>query len=245
MSNDFDLGDFGDFDQPSLPDADADFSPAGNTPSQGQPRNNTFLIVAIALVIIFLLGLGLIAFFVVKTSGDDANNRATAAAIQLTNDVIGTDIAGTATAKSYSPTPTPTSTFTETPSPTASDTPTPTIEVTAVPTIDETAAALALTQSFQLTSDALTLAATTGQTPVPATPTPTVEVTTEITVTVGPSLTPSSTPKAVPTGLPKGGFFDDLAGGRAQPTSLALFGALALVLVGVIFAARRLRVNPK
>ncbi len=43
--------------------------------------------------------------------------------------------------------------------------------------------------------------------------------------------------------LPTSGLYEDLAGGKANPASLALVGVAAIGLVGVILAARRLRVK--
>src|SRR5262249_12624013 len=49
----------------------------------------------------------------------------------------------------------------------------------------------------------------------------------------------SKTPKAIPSF----GFFEDLGGGKASPDSLAFIGLAAVVLVGVIFASRKLRIK--
>lgn len=55
--------------------------------------------------------------------------------------------------------------------------------------------------------------------------------------------TPTQTPSPTATALPQGGFFDDVGVGDATPNNLPLFALAALGLVGVIVAARRLRVR--
>ncbi len=45
------------------------------------------------------------------------------------------------------------------------------------------------------------------------------------------------------TQIAKTGLYEDLAAGRAAPGSLALLGLVAIGLVGLIVAARRLRVK--
>src|SRR6185503_5391465 len=103
--DDFDLGDFGDLEEPSFPDDDSNLLPPEAAPER-PPRNTTFLIVAVALVIIFLLGLAGIALAIISGQGEADKREQTRVAIELTNQYVGTAIAGTATAKSYSPTPT-------------------------------------------------------------------------------------------------------------------------------------------
>src|SRR5262249_39825798 len=45
------------------------------------------------------------------------------------------------------------------------------------------------------------------------------------------------------TRIGKFGLFEDIAAGKATPDSLAFVGLAALVLVGIIFASRRLRIK--
>lgn len=59
------------------------------------------------------------------------------------------------------------------------------------------------------------------------------------------SLTPLPQGTRKPTPLPRTGVFDDLSGGSASPSSLAVVGLAAVALVGVIFASRRLRIQAK
>src|SRR5258708_1184200 len=239
--DDFDMGSFGDLEEPSFSDNEADFLPPDTPSPRGTPpRNTTFLIVAVALVVIFILGLVGIALFAISNSNQQAAYDATAAAIKSTNDFVSTAIHATETAKAWSPTPTPTDTLTPTPTDTPTETPTDTPVVTDTPTQDDTATALALTAavddmtstavSMQPTNDAATIAAGgKASTAVPPT----------AAIAVKETATPSPTPGKVPNT----GFFDDLAGGRASANSLALFAIMALGLVSVIFTVRRLRVQ--
>src|ERR1041385_5277407 len=107
--DDFDLGDFGDLEEPSFPDDDSNLLPP-DTPPERPPRNTTFLLVAVALVVIFLLGLGGIALFVIGQQGQQLAYNETSTAIAATNNFVGTAIAATATAKSWTATPTSTDT---------------------------------------------------------------------------------------------------------------------------------------
>src|SRR6266404_6963867 len=98
--DDFDLGDFGDLEEPSFPDDDSNLLPP-DVPPERPPRNTTFLIVAVALVIIFLLGLVGIVLFVLNQNTIEVAFNGTRTAIAVTNDFVGTAIAATATAKSW------------------------------------------------------------------------------------------------------------------------------------------------
>ncbi len=288
MSRDeFDLGDFGDLEEPSsfLPsEEDAEFLPPDTGPSERPPRNTTFLIIAIILVLLFLGALGGIAFLVIKGGDDAAKTQQTAVAIYATNTQVQAWINGTATAKSYTATPTPTSTPTETPTFTPTNTPTNTPTDTPAPTIDVAGtqaaqtqqaliggtpsdAELTATEAAQQTLNAAnTLAAGGGPTFTPGTggaigsgtptqeapgsPQPPITATTGTQVAVAGSKTPPGGTKvsvqvlpATATALAHTGFFEDLAGGTASPSSLAVVGLAAFGLVGLIVAARRFRVR--
>ncbi|HLY26640.1 MAG TPA: hypothetical protein VKQ72_09895, partial [Aggregatilineales bacterium] len=106
MSRDeFDLGDFG--DEPSFPE-DAAFLPPDTPPASRPPRNNTFVILAVALVIIFLLGLVLIVFSIAGNNTAIVSDNMTRTSIALTNQNTFLQLTGTAIALSWTPTPTPT-----------------------------------------------------------------------------------------------------------------------------------------
>jgi hypothetical protein len=85
------------------------------------------------------------------------------------------------------------------------------------------------------TANALATQAFESGTPLAVTATPAAGTLPAVSVTPG-TPGPTATKR-----LPQGGFFDDVAAGRASPNSLAVVGFAALVLVGIIVAARRLR----
>src|SRR5690348_17192349 len=99
--DDFDLDDFGDLEEPSFPDDNADFLPPDNIPPERAPRNTTFLLVAVILVIIFLLGLGIVAFVVFNNKGTQVAYEQTSESIRLTNAAVETAIHATETAKAW------------------------------------------------------------------------------------------------------------------------------------------------
>jgi cytoskeletal protein RodZ len=240
--DDFDLDDFGDLEEPSFPEDNADFLPPDNMPPERPPRNTTFLLIAVVLVVLFLLGLGIVAFVVFNTRGTQVAYEQTSTSIGATNAAVETAIHATETAKAWTATPSPTPTFTPTETPTPTDTPTETPIPTETPTVDETLLALQLTQTkqafdaLQITMTCQAGGCTTGLptiTEQAATFTPS--------ATLVPGVTPSITPTPSATALPRGGFFEDLQGGN--PGSLALVGFAAIALVGVIFASRKLRIQ--
>ncbi len=272
MSRDeFDLGDFG--EEPSFPEDEA-FLPPDTPPPGSGPRNMTFVILAVALVIIFLLGLGAIVVSILVNQPKDVAFIQTSTSIALTNQAVILQVTATAVASAWTKTPTPTDTFTPSPTdtPTITDTPTD----TPTPTIDDTEVAGETQTSdanIVLTDSAMTALAAQGTSV--ATQTTLTDTPTTSSASLTPSLTPSgsetvtpipvsttatSTPAATLTFTPaqptcapgqsaktdhcnltQDGLFDDLAGGNAGPSSLALLGGMALVLVAVIFGARRLR----
>jgi len=244
--DDFDLGDFGDLEEPSFPDDDSNLLPP-DSPSGGRaPRNTTFLIVAVALVVIVLLGLAGIAIFVIGNGTQQLAFQQTSTTIAMTNEYVGTAIAATATAKSWTATPTPTETPTDTPTatltPTETETPTPTpTETVDVGATNDALTAAAVISPDDMTATAagfLTQTAEAGGGTATETPTECVGCGGPVTAT---GL--AQVPTVTVTALAGTGLFDDMAGGSATPGNLALFGFAALGLVGIIFGARRMRVK--
>jgi len=302
----FDLGDFGDLDESSSfpTEEDAEFLPPDNMggPSERPPRNTTFLIIAIVLVLLFLGALGGIAALVLNQSEIQRQTSGTAQAVLATNTQVQAFIFATQTAKAWTKTPTPTSTPTDTPTPTPTNTPTETPTNTPSPTVDvagtQTQIALNIltlqpsdltaTENAIQTENAVNTQIASGGGPTPtveggiggadtatpgtpgtgtgpitatspggsgtaigfgqsATPTP-ANVTplgptatgqqVNVNITVG-----AKTATAIATSLAHTGFFDDIAGGKASPSSLAVVGLAAFGLVGLIFVARRFRVR--
>ncbi len=279
--DDFDLGDFGDFEEPSFPEEE--FLPPEEAPAPRAQRNVAFLAVAALLVLLFLLGLGGVATLIIRQNEEALAYTQTVGAIYQTNTAVAMIAQATATAKAWTPTPSPTPTPTETPTPTPTETPTETPTPSETPTPDvagtETAAALTATAmgSLQAADQTATAAANaaltlTAQPPFDETGTftametanaiasGTFAVGTGTQVAVGVSATPGeeTVPPVVTVTAPPGdftparptvtalsgtGFFEDVAAGKASPGSLAVVGFAALGLVGVIVAARRLRVK--
>src|SRR5258707_5009138 len=100
--DDFDLRDFGEMDEPSFPADDAEFLPPDSAPSGGgAPRNTTFLIVAVVLVIVFILGLAGIALVIINQQQTQIAYNQTATIIALTNNYVQTAIHATETAKAW------------------------------------------------------------------------------------------------------------------------------------------------
>src|SRR5579859_7255416 len=110
MSRDeFDLGDFG--DEPSFPEDEA-FLPPDTPPAGRSPRNSTFVILAVALVVIFLLGLGAIVISILVGRPGDIAFSGTSTSVKLTNDAVMFQLTATSIALTWTKTPTPTDTFT-------------------------------------------------------------------------------------------------------------------------------------
>src|SRR5712692_5996544 len=106
--DDFDLGDFGDLDS-ELPATDDAFLPPDTTPpSPRQPRNTTFLLIAVTLVILFILGLVALAAVMLQQVRQQNDYQTQVALIQKTNDFVNTAVHATETAKAWTATPSPT-----------------------------------------------------------------------------------------------------------------------------------------
>jgi hypothetical protein len=255
--NQFDLDDFGDLDDPSFSDPNADFLPPDEgVPAEAPRRNTTFVIIAIGLVILFLLGLLGVAFFIIQNNAAQEAYNQTATVISVTNQFVQAAIAATETAKSWTATPSPTPTSTPTDTPTLTNTPTETPSPTETPTVDPN---LVVSEDDMTNTKVAFDAANAGMTATACVENPTgvgCARATEPTITITPSLvtkvagaiteTPDQgavEPTPNPTALAAAGFFDDLAGGQASPASIALIGLAGFGLVGVIIASRKLRVK--
>ncbi len=133
---------FDDPDFSALPDPTSDDLPDELGPT-GPQFNRTFAIGLGLLVALLIVGLAVILFVAAQSGKDNSDRQGTVSAIEKTNNAVQTQIAATATAKSWtltpSNTPLPTATSTYTASP--SNTPiTPTITPTVVPTTAEPSA---------------------------------------------------------------------------------------------------------
>src|SRR5262245_39238868 len=112
--DDFDLDDFGDFEEPSFPEEE-EFLPPEQVPPERPQRNTAFLIIAVLLVLVFLIGLGVTAKVIIDNNEDQLHRQQTIDAVFQTNTAVGIALFGTQTAKAWTPTPSPTATFTDTP----------------------------------------------------------------------------------------------------------------------------------
>ncbi len=196
-----------------LDDSDLDLS---QEPSPEPPRrsgNRSFLVVAGILGAIMLLALiGMAVYALVILPQQQAAAPSGPSAAQQTNTAVARSLQITNTpTRTSTPTRTPTNTATPRP-PTATNTPvTPLFTDTTAPTSDPATQTVA----------ALLTQAALAQTQAAATAGPT--------ATGGPTLTPSATASA----LPQSGFGDS--------SGAPLLLGMALLLLVVIFAARRLR----
>ncbi len=228
--------------------------------AQGERRgtNRTFVILAALMILLFILGLAAVIFLALRPQPlTDIQQTSTAIAIanattvaQLNATQTAAPLTQTADAEILQLTasaPTPTHTPTNTPTPSE----TPTLE--ASPTLDLTeSAAFAL-----LTQTAVSAQQTASVPTVPPIDSNAVALTaTALSLILSPPTvdgqgggeiaTPTQeggsgvlpTPGALPTALPDTGLFDDLAGGGG---GIGLLALLAVGLVGVIIASRRLR----
>ena len=127
-------------------------------------RNRSFVIGLVVLAGILVLGLGLILVAAIGSVGNNSAYHATETAIATHNIGILTQVAGTSTAKSYSPTPSNTWTPSVTPTYTPSSTPTETLTPTLTPSNTPVPG---VTASITLTPSPT---ATITNTPVPITP---------------------------------------------------------------------------
>lgn len=244
---DDDAGGFG-FEDEDMPVIDDEESEGGGV-------SRTFIIIAAAMILLFVLGLGAVLFIATQQTGPTPfdqtrvaieNMNATTAANALLTQTANAINAMTQTAIALQPTETPTAT----PTPiTPTFTPTPTVDPTqaaANALLTQQAVELTQTAEFLLTPPTPTEVQQVGAQDVALTATalalllqpatldpnaPTQEV----------FLTPG-TGVGVPTALPETGFFDDLAAGNANIGTIAL---MALGLVGVILVSRRLRTENK
>lgn len=135
---DDETGIFNDLDSETVP------SSSGVAPAS----NRRFVILAVLLVFIILIGVGVIIFFAIR-QGEEARNLAgTRAAIVASNEAVNAALTRTTIALTFTKTPTPTATptFTFTPTNTPSITPTNTASPTA--TLDLSATSAALTAIF-------------------------------------------------------------------------------------------------
>lgn len=247
-------GTFG-FEDEDMPDL------AGDEPQERQGASRTFIFLAAAMILLFLLGLAAVLFLVLRNQGPTPIEL-TSTSIALTNAQVEilanqtqtqvAEIAFANTQTALAPTATPSPSPTNTIVPTSTPTPAP-------PTLDPTAAfanAL-LTQSAldaTQTAQALLVTPTVAQPSVSdvaltatqlaillgsgggiATLPPGTQV-----ALGGPTPTPegfgAARPTAVPSELPDTGFFDDLLAGN--PGLLAL---LVVGLLGVIILSRVMR----
>ncbi|MBL8160980.1 MAG: hypothetical protein JNJ61_03275 [Anaerolineae bacterium] len=228
--------------------------------AQGERRgtNRTFVILAALMILLFILGLAAVIFLALRPQPlTDIQQTSTAIAIanattvaQLNATQTAAPLTQTADAEILQLTasaPTPTHTPTNTPTPSE----TPTLE--ASPTLDLTeSAAFAL-----LTQTAVSAQQTASVPTVPPIDSSAVALTaTALSLILSPPTTDGQgggeiatptqeggsgvlpTPGALPTALPDTGLFDDLAGGGG---GIGLLALLAVGLVGVIIASRRLR----
>jgi hypothetical protein len=236
-ANDFDFGDFDELGDPVF--AEDEFLLPESTPVRTE-RNMVFLVLLTGLVMVFILGLVGTSLLVVQGIENRDATQARNATIYANNTAVQIAAQGTIIAKTYTKTPTPTSTATDTPLPTnttvATSTLAPTLTSSTLPTWTPS-----LSPSPSIAVD---MTSTWTVTPIPSLST--------ASPTAGPKVgqnptkpiaTASRTPRRVTPSLPNTGLFDDLARGRARPESLAGIGILGIGLMGVIVAARRLRIR--
>lgn len=237
--DDFDLGDGDDI---NLDDDEEEETSSG----EGGP-SRTFIILAVIMIILFVLGLGVLLFALSRPTGPTPfdltatsiveTNVARQALIDqtLTAQAEALNLTATATLFTATPTPThtftPSPTFTETPSPTASPTEsigpigvnTPTEEPS--PTQEDGVVGPTATIGRSAVEQTATALAQIFSTPIEQ-------------VTATPAVGGATSGGATTGGaLPDTGLFDDLAGG-----GMGTFVLIAIGLVGVIVVARGLRV---
>jgi hypothetical protein len=214
--------------------------------------SRTFIIIAAAMIGLFLVALAVLVLFVLRPQGPTPLEQ-TATSIVATNNKIaqfGQETATAAVFLAQTQTAQANLTATELARPTDTPTPSPTASPTASPTPDLTQAAAFAMQTqaaFDLTSTADALA----QVPtIP--PTIAINAVAQTATALAQILQPTvggaqvvATPTGegqvptLPTALPDTGLFDDLAAGGT-----ASLGGLVLAiagLIGVIFISRRLR----
>jgi hypothetical protein len=205
--------------------------------------NRAFIIVAVLMILLFVVGLGAIIFLTTREqpippAGLTATfvvmqNMTVEAQLNLTQTQSAINLGLTQTADA----------FTDTPSPTATNTRPPTI--TPTPTLDATVLALTQLAAVDLTGTALALVPTETATPTQGTGVDADAVAltaTALALTLQaprPTLPPEQT--LVATRLPETGLYDDLTGGGAG--GLGVVALMAFGLLGVIVVSRRIRAN--
>jgi cytoskeletal protein RodZ len=224
--------------------------------------SRTFIAIAAAMIILFLVALGVLVLFVFNNQGP-TDLELTATSIVATNNRIAQFGQETATAAVFfaqTQTAQANLTATELARPTNTPTPSPTASPTATvpPDLTEAAAFAMQTQAaFNLTAtaDALNASANatlTAQASGPTSP-PTVAINavaqtaTALALILQPTVggqvaTPTiegGQPPTLPTALPDTGLFDDLAAGGAGSLGGLLLAVIGLI--GVIAISRRLR----
>ncbi len=208
--------------------------------------SRTFILAVVAMIAVFVIGLGLIVALILKppdvpTPRDNTATAIVAANMTIERQLAETDTANTAvaeaalnateTAMAATDTPSPTSTFTpteETEEPTE-ETPEPTTPGEDTPTIEVDAPTPGVIDSDAVAGTATALALILQ--PVG-------------TSTLAPGVTPDiggQTPMARPTSLMDSGLFDNATGG----ISLGAIFLMAFGLVGVIAVSRRTRTKNK
>lgn len=211
-TDNFDLGDFDNFDEPTFAGGsgftdEIDLTPSEVITTQGG-RNTRFVVLATVLVLLILLGAVGIILLAIDQGRKQSEFAGTAAAIYATNTQVAIYNFQTQTAAAWTKTPTYTPTPTDTPTPTETSTPTPTETPNMTQTGDaltQTANAIMLTQgpvnstntaiAAQLTAFAQTqTAAANIQTQTALAPTATYTPSN----TLAPGVTPSITPSPVP-----------------------------------------------
>jgi hypothetical protein len=149
-NDDTELFGLGDLNGGDNPFGDEDIG----APAAGGPRNTRFLLYAVALVVLILIGAVAIIFFAIDQANRTRERQQTAAAIIATNEEIARQLTLTQVALSFTPTPTntPSPTFTFTPSDTPTITPTETPSPTVTNTPTETPDALGTNNALTATA---------------------------------------------------------------------------------------------
>lgn len=253
MSNRNDEFDFGDDDFQDLPegddffnDFDSDLPDLEDEPAGANGgTNRTFIIVAAAMIALFVIGLIAIIFLTTRETPVPPAGL-TATAVVQANMTIEFFANQTATQNAINIGLTQTAdAFTDTPTPTVpTDTPTPTPS----PTLDQTVQAATQQAGVALTGTALALTQTAGAPTEP--PAPTAVAGLDLTAVAGTAtalagafLTQPTDPPQVlvtPTELPDTGLFDDVAGGGGRG-GIGIVALMAFGLLGVIVVSRRIR----
>lgn len=259
---DIDQGDTFDLNEADIPDIEGEETREG----EGGP-NRTFILLAAAMIILFLIGLGAVLILATRET-PPTPNQLTATAIVATNQAIETQVvvsqtaafqialAQTQTAQVPSPTNTLPPPPTDTPTLPPVDTPTPDDTVIAANAIltqqalslTETQTAIGLTQTAlavtpptqEIRQDDVALTATALFLLLqPGTETPGIGGGFASPTPEGGTLVAGGPTPVRPTALPQTGFFEDVAAGGGS--NVGMIALMALGLLGVIVVSRRLR----